>query len=917
VLYGRDAERTAIGALLDRARASRSGALVVRGEAGIGKTALLEDARERATDMHVLSVRGVESERELPFAGLHQLVRPALGLLDELPAPQARALRGALGLSERSGDDRFLISAACLSLLSELAEKRPVLCLVDDAHWLDTPSVDALLFVARRIDAEGIVMLIAAREAEETRFEARALPDLFVGGLEPDAAERLLTSAGERMIAPAVREALVRQADGNALALVELPGALSDPQLAGSEALPDTLPLTRDLGRLYLDRVQRLPHDAQQLLLLIAADDTNRLGPVLRAAEALGIAEGALQSAEHSGLVVVAGTRVDVRHPLIRSAVYQGVASSDRRRAHLALALALDDDEYADQRAWHRAAAAVDEAADVAEELERTAERARLRSGHAAAGTALERAAALSPDSESRGRRLVAAATAAWHAGQAQRASTLVERASPLVSEPHLRASLEHVRGEIQLRCGGLVEACDILMQGAAAIAPLDARKALEMLLAAREAAGWAGDTPRTVESGRRAAELPRSDDAEYAFLADLLVGVGSLYEGDAAMGTPMVQAVVAQAESISEPSWLAWAGAGARAIGDEAGEARLLQRAVVLARQSGAVDKLTYVLMASALMGVLDGRPAGEVEAAEGLALGREAGLTNAVSTHLAMLAWFAALRGAEEECRAYASEANELATTRGAVFSSSIADWAIGLLELSRRQPEAAADRLAGIDHPYFALASAPDLVEASVRADRREGARAAAALFSGFSQSDAPVWAQALAARCRALLATDSKSDAAFAEALDLHAKSDRPFDSARTKLLHGEHLRRVRRRSDARVQLRAALDEFEALDMATWAERARVELRASGETARRRDPSTMSQLTPQELQVARLVSEGLSNKEVAAHLFLSPRTIDAHLRNVFAKLGLTSRMQLARLQFDSATAGADLVTAAATA
>ena len=482
----------------------------------------------------------------------------------------------------------------------------------------------------------------------------------------------------------------------------------------------------------------------------------------------------------------------------------------------------------------------------------------------------------------------------------------LLDRADPLVADRRLRADVEHLKGEIALRCGVLLDACDILIAGAEDIALVDMRKALQMLLQAREAAGWAGDTPRTIETGHRAAALPKSDDPAARFLADLLVGVGRLYEGETAIGLPLVRDVVARIDDFDEPGWVVWAATGAQALGDEARASELLQRAIALARASGAVDELTYVLLAYVLMGLLAGRFGVAAEAAEGLTLAREAGLPNAASTHLAMLAWFAGQRGDEGECRGSAATAIELAQPSGGAFANAIAEWGVGLLELSRRRAGEAVARLlsvgadrAGEGHPYFGLMSAPDLVEACVLAGREDDARAAAAAFDGFAQPGAPTWAMALAARCRALLSDDGT--AGFEEALRLHAQGDRPFDRARTELLFGECLGRQGRRAESREQLRAALATFEQQLGATgWADRARAALRASGEAAERGDSSRLSRLAPQELQIARLVAQGLSNREVAARLFLSPRTVDAQLRNIFALLGIASRVELTQFE-----------------
>ena len=911
MLFGRDVERARIGALLDGARASRGGALVVRGEPGMGKTALLLDARERAADMHVLTARGIEFESELAFAGLHQLLRPALDLLDRLPDPQAAALRGAFGLSERTGDDRFLISAACLSLLAELAERRPVLCLVDDFQWVDTPSVGALLFVARRLDMDRIALLFAAREGDERRFDG--LKSLELGGLDHGAAAAVVDRGG-RDIAPAVRESLLRRAGGNALALVELPAALTPAQLAGDDPFPDNLPLPPSVERLFLERVLRLPPPTRRLLLLIACDHTGRLAPIMQAANALGIEAEALTAAERAKLVEVRGKHVDLRHPLVRSAVYQGAASGNRRAAHLALADALAEPQEADQRAWHRAAATAGPDDDVARELERTAERAQLRSGHAAAAAALERAAELSTDSESKARRFVLAARASWNAGQPEHSAALCDRADPVLNDQRRRADVDHLRGVIAWRCGSLSEGAATLIAGAVQIAPADAHKALLMLSDGGMAAWDAGDFARLAEVGEATAALPRSfesacDDVEaeeLALLADLLVGCVAVSLGQT---TPEkgLAAAVARARDGNEPRLLHWAAIAAEVAGEDDLQAALLRRAATQARASAAVDRLTAALEALGVYGFLAGKFTLAAEAAgEGLTLARETGLPNAASLHLASFAWLAAVQGREDECRSHAGKVIDAARPTGAGIANSIAEWALALLDLGMGRPDDAVGRLQslstgppGIAHPFYVLNSAPDLVEACVRTGRAEAAAQAFSVLEGFAEPGPPPWALALTARCRALLSAGADAAAEFEQALEMHSQVANAFHQARTQLLYGEFLRRERRRVDAREQLRAGLETFEQLRAEPWAERARAELRATGESARKRDASTLADLTPQELHIARLVGEGNSNKEVAAQLFLSPRTIDSHLRSVFSKLGITSRTQLARL------------------
>ena len=899
MLLGRDQERAQIGELLESATAGRSRVLVVAGEAGCGKSALLEDTRQRASQMHVLTVRGVQAESELPFAGLHQLLRPAVGLIERLPQPQAAALEGALGMSHSDGDNRFLVSAATLSLLAELAEVRPVVCLVDDAQWLDSPSADALLFAARRLEAEPLAMVFAARDTAGQRFAESGLPVLRLGGLDAESAGSLIAREAGRPLAQAVSDVLVEQAAGNPLALMELPSSLSAAQLAGTQPLPETLPLTRDVERLFLDRVRELPEPTQRLLLLIAAEDGGSLSTVLAAERGWEIPPEALDPAEQADLVAVAGQRVAMSHPLIRSAVYLGSTSVDRRAAHVALAAALTSEMDADRRAWHLATAAVRPDANVADALEQTADRARMRSGYGAASAALRRAADLSEDTDSRGRRLLAGAACAWQAGQPEVAASLLEPARAAIADPRLQAEADHLRGLIEWRCGSIPAGRDILLERAALVAADDPRLALEMLFDASTASWDSGDYAALAEVGRIATGLPRSDDRTQQLLTDVLVGVGQMSDPSHVDRT-LDLAALGASDELDEPRLLAWAAIGAAIVGENEAEGVLLRRAASLARSSGAVDSLTLTLEGVGVQGFLSGNFAVAVDAAEGLQLAEEARLPNAATLHHATLAWIAAARGQEDDCRSHADHVREAASRTGAALAGAIAEWAVGLLELGTGNPDQAAGRLRAlttddpaVSHPFYALASAPDLIEALVRGGQEDLARRALEDFEDAITSGAPDWLLASAARSRGLVDGDQP---AFARALELHDLRSRPFDGARTQLAYGELLRRRRQRAAAREHLRAALEGFEQLEAAPWAERARSELRASGETARKRDSSTISDLTPQELQVARFVTRGLSNKEVAAQLFLSPRTVDSHLRNIFGKLGITSRTQL---------------------
>ena len=906
MLFGREAESAAVEGLIARAGSSRSSALIVRGEPGVGKSALLAHAIGRAAGTRVLRAGGIEAESELAFAALHQLVHPVLDRLGRLAYPQAAALSGALGLSAGSVQDRFLIGVAVLSLLAEAAEEEPLVCVVDDAQWLDRPSADALTFAARRLEAEGVVLFFAARDGEVRRFEGGDLPALTLGPLDAEAAAALLAERVRPPPSAVVRDRLIESTGGNPLALIELPGLLSEDQLAGRAALPEPLPHSAQIERAYLERVRRLPPPAQRLLLVVAADDTGSLATVLRAATALDIDTNALNAAEEAGLVRAFDGCIAFSHPLVRSTLYSDATFAQRQAVHHALAQVLDGEQDADRRAWHRAAGSIGQDDEVADELEQTARRARRRSGFAAAARALERAAELSQDGEARGRRLVAAAQDAWLAGRAAQTLGLLNRARGSVSDLAVRADEMHLRGTIELRCGVPAEAATILAAGAAEIAAVAPAKAIEMLIEAAQAASYAGDVAQIVEFGRRASSLADDGGPDQRFTVDAIVGVGSLLIGDAARAVPLLRQALALAEGFQDPRRLVHAGACAGYLGEETTEHELYGRAVARARESGAVGTLPYVLEYLARSEAVDGRYASAAaHAAEGLRLARETEQQNSVCHLLASLALITAIQGREQECRGHAAEALELATARGLGYHASLAEWAIARLDLGLGQPAQALTRLErlaaagpGSSHPFVKLVSAPELVEAAVRTNQPGTAQAALLEFERFARATAPPWALAMVARCRGLLSAGAVAERHFLDALRRHGESARPFDRARTELAFGEYLRRDGRRTTARAHLRSALDAFERVGAVAWAERARAELRASGETARKRSPSAIDQLTPQELQITRLVAEGATNKEVAARLFLSPRTIDYHLRKVFTKLGISSRSELIR-------------------
>jgi DNA-binding NarL/FixJ family response regulator len=919
VLYGRDPERSRIGELLDDARASRSGVLVISGEPGVGKSALLEDAREQAGDMRVLSGAGVESEAQLPFAALHQIVRPILGHAESLPQPQAAALRGALGLAAGGSDDRFLVSLAVLSLLAEAAEERPLLCLVDDAQWLDDASADALVFVARRLEAEGIVMLFAAREGDVRQFEAPGLPELQLGGLDAAAGGTLIDRSAGVALSPELRDRLVVETGGNPLALLELSSGLSEAQLSGTEAVLAPIPVSARVEHAFLARVERLPEDTQTLLLVASADDSGELTTVLRAAAQLGAEAEALDGAEQAGLLHVHGTRLELRHPLVRSAVYQAAPVSRRQTVHGALAHVLEGEADADRRAWHRAAAMVEPDPSVGDELEEAGERARRRSGFAAASLAFERAASLTADEEHRARRLTAAAETAWLAGRVERALVLLEAARPLVSEPIQRADIDRFLGLIEMTRGVPADACQLLLNAATEVAPSDGERALQLLNIAGLAAAYAGDREAAVAIAQHASDLHLEDPPFVRMLAQLLIGLGAYAEGNFADAAPKLRLALELAEELDDdaaknPVALLFAGRAALYLGDDPATYRTHREAAARARASGALSIVTQILPRLAITELWAGRWAsGSANAREGVQLAREIGQHDLVAQQLVLLALVAALRGAEDECRSLAAESRELASARRLGIVLELADWALALLELGLGRPEEALRRCREVSATLVVFWGGLDRIEAAIRSGEPETAHGWLNVFELWADTTGAPWARAVALHCRALLSDDeSEAERLFTAALDAHADAARPFERARSELAYGEFLRRVRRRVEAREHLRSALDGFETLGATLWAERARIELRASGQTARKRDPSTRNVLTMQELQIARFVAEGHTNREVAAQLFLSPRTIDFHLRNVYRKLGITSRTALARFDLDSENQGTPLST-----
>jgi len=873
---------------------------------GVGKTALLEYAVGRASDLAVLRGTAAQAEAHLPFAFLHQLLRPALGSLGALPDLQSHALGGALGLAAFPEPDRFLIAVAVLSLLAEHAEPQPVLCVVDDAQWLDPESLDTLAFVARRASTERMAFVFATTDAGT---EPSGLPSLTVPALDRVASDELVVEHAGLTPPPDVRAYLWKHTRGNPLALIETVSAMSEAELAGRQPIDDAhLPGTA-LHQALAARLETLPDDARTLLLVTAAEGTGDIGLVLRASELLGIGASALAPAESADLVAVDGDAITFRHPLMGAVVYHGAPFGQRQAVHRALADSLAAERDADRRVWHRSAAAVAPADGIAAELEQAAVRARVRGGHAAAADALARASDLTSEPSLASRRMVLAAESSWAAGRASQARAYSRRAAALDPSSDVRIAVEHLRGLVEGSTGDRRVALATLL-GAASIDSDDRARTARILLDAAQLAWSDADIAALVEVAERLAKLDLPAEAPESFAATLITALGQLARGDVPAGASLLRAAITPDDQ-DDPRQLHLAGTACIFAGDDRSAFELLQRAAARARELGAVTSLPATLTNLAALEVWRADfPAARAFAAEGADLAGAVGQAQWVAQCTALLAWMAAVQGRHEESGQLASEAIDLATRHHARSPIALARWVQAMSAIgSSRWPdamtalEAVADERAVDFHPPTAFLSAGDLIETACRVGRLDVALATLAKFEEFARPTTAAWASALGARCRALVSHGDAAAHCFEEALAHHAESGRHFDTARTHLLYGEHLRRAGQRSSARIHLRKALDSFERLGASPWEERARRELRATGETARKREPSAFTELTPQQVQIINLVADGATNKDIAGRLFLSPRTVDYHLRNVFVKLGITSRAELIRLNRSS--------------
>jgi DNA-binding CsgD family transcriptional regulator len=903
VLVGRDSERAAVVALLDQARAGRGGGLVLRGLPGVGKSALIDDAVSMSEGLLVLRTSGIESESPLAFAALQRLLRPAMVLVDRLPRRQATALRAAFGELEGDGD-RFLVFLAALSLFAEAAEAAPVLAVIDDAQWLDQASAAALLFVARRLQAEPVALLFAAREGV-LGFESAGLPSVAVGDLDAAAAGALLRELVGGPIPPAVLERLMAGTAGNPLALVELTSALSPEQLTGQTPLPAQLPLTEGVERAFLDRYRRLPEAARTFLLVAAADDCGRASIVRAAARALGAGDDAIDVAEVSGLIRGQGGVLELRHPLVRSAVYGAATSSQRRRAHGALAAVLVGAEHADRRAWHRAASVEEPDEAVVADLDQVAGRAASRGGYEAASAAWERAAELTPAGELRAFRLLSAAGTAWLAARPGRARANADAARLHAADPVLRADIDRLRARVEWNIGSAAVGHRILLQAARDVAATDPDRAREMAMMAAAAATFGASSGPGIDPADFVGDIASAAATKSRCAGLLLSGFASVARGDLADGAAAFRQAFADCDPPGDTDLASNLGLAALHLGEDAVVLGQYGRQVTQARESGAVVLVLYGLTRRAVSEFSTGDwAAAAAGSAEALDLARATGQAALAGLPLAWLTLLAAFRGDREKYTVCLAELEDPTRPRDEGLTSVVRHdvilWAKGVA--SAATPATALHHLRQMTHGVVQRLAAMDRLEAAVRAGDPQLARTWADELAAFADASGAPWAAAAAAHGHALLSDGAHAQSLYELALEQHDRSVHKAERARTQLAFGEFLRRSRRRVDARTHLRAALQTFDDLGAAPWAERTRQELRASGETARRRDPSTAASLTPQELQVTRLVRQGLSNRDAAAQLFLSPRTIDFHLRNVFAKVGVTSRTGLIALPLE---------------
>ena len=908
-LRGRHRECAALDDLLSKARAGTSAVLVLAGEPGIGKTALLDYVASRANGFRVDRICGVQSEMELPFAGLHLLFGPLLDRLEASPAPQREALEVALGIRSGRAPDRLLVGLAVLSMVADLADEQPLACLVDDAQWLDKSSLQALAFAARRLLAERVAVVFCVRDGSDIP-ELAGLPELVVTRLHDPDARALLASAVHGRLDPSVEDRIIAETHGNPLALLQIPRRVSPADLAGGFAHPGTGPLPDRIEDSFRRQFESLPRSTRQVLLTAAAEPTGDVTLLWRAAAAQRIGADAVALAEAADLVEV-GAQVNFCHPLVRSAIYQYATPAERRTVHRALAEATDPRADPDRRAWHRAQAATGPDEEVAAELERSAGRAQARGGVAASAEFQRLATELTPEPALRGTRALAAAHAKFNAGSADAAYALLATAAASPLDALQQARLERLRARLAFAWTRGSEAPALLLDAARRLAPLDATQARETYLEATEAAIFAGRLGNSIGLAETAAAARAAPAAPHPPRAmDILLdGLAARLTGSYLTGlAPLRDAVLALERDQTRPAdddmlwyWL-WVECSltpepiAPEVWDDRAWHELASRAVGAARDVGALTALPLALSSKACANL----HAGEFSDAaalidEGQAISAAVGSAAITYAELVLAGW----RGQEAPAIDLIEACMKDAIARGEGRAIGVAEYATAVLYNGLGRYEAAlaaAQRACQYDDLGFFGWSLTELIEAAVRSgDLAAGERALATLAerTGAAGTD---WARGIEARSRALLTDGQAADDLYREAIQRLGRTRVTIQLARAYLLYGEWLRRENRRQDARDALRKAHEIFSNAGADGFAGRARRELLATGETVRKRTVDKLVDLTAQEAQVADLAREGLTNPEIAAQMFISPRTVEWHLGNVFSKLGITSRKEL---------------------
>ncbi len=898
-LRGREHELAELHSLIDRVRDGRSGALIVVGEAGVGKTALLDAMSGRlAPNLAVRQMLASEAEMELAYAGLQFLCSSMMGAASELPAPQREALEGAIGLRIASAPNPLLVGLATLSLLTEVAGDGGLLCVIDDAQWLDEASAKAIAFAARRLDAEGVAIVLAMRTVSADFAD---LPQLRVAGLGDEDARALLRRALPGGIDPRVFDQLIAEARGNPLALRELPRVLSPAEIAGGFALSSSMPLERRIEQSLISQLGELPDPARLLLLVAAADPTGDPGLLWRASAELDIEPADLDLVTAADALIV-GARVTFRHPLVRSAVYRSATPEDRRRVHAALAAATYVDRDPDRRAWHRATATLLPDEDIAGDLERSAVRARTRGGAAASAAFLERAAALTPAVPVRVDRLIAAAEAKHDAGTPDKALRLLDLVADLSGTPLQEALAARLRARAQYALRRDRAGAGLLLAAAQRLEPFDqvlARDTYIEALAAALYGGRLGDADAVAAVSHAILRATDGDDSDRP--RDLLLrGQALLAAHGQAAAIPTLRralrAFLDHPPDALELHWMWFASRAAQDLWDPRSLSELAERQVQLARAEGVLTVLPIALSLLMLAQTVDGRlDAAEASCDEIDAIKQVTG--HPLPPYGRM--FLAAYRGHDEETVRLARQVRADGEVRGEGYAVSAANFAEAILFNGLGRYTEAVE-VARRELPYthelsHAMRTLLELVEAAVRAGERELAEDAFERLVGVTAPLGNDWALAVLAMARAQVREDD-AEALFLEAIERFERAAIPIMIGRTRLLYGELLRRRQRRVDARVQLRAAYEILSDCGLNGFAERAARELSATGETLRTRGHDTTGQLTEQERNVARLASQGLSNREIGARLFISARTAEYHLRKVFIKRGITSRSEL---------------------